>query len=113
MAIQALEQMLENNLVTIEQNRTYQTIERYAPGTIALYSGKPLDPPGFGKDFGVGTGFVYDKLNVDGYDLYFRIRADKPHNGMEQYHLNIETIYDGGKRKPIIDNIHEPFDWKK
>ncbi len=112
MASQTLEQMLEL-VPRIKQERKYQTIDVYTPGTTALYSGKPLDPPGFGKDFGLGTGYVYDKLTVDGHDLYFRIRADAPHRGMNVYHLNIETIYDNGNRKPIIDNIHEPFDWKK
>ena len=114
MSSQALEQIVDNVLVpTIGQDRLYQAIDTYVAGTIALYTGKPLDPSGFGKDFGLGTGFVYDKLTVDGCNLYFRIRADEPHKGMDQHHLNIETIYDGGKRKPIIDNIHKPFDWKK
>ena len=73
--------------------------------------GKPFEPT-FGKNSGLGVGFVYDKMTVDGNDLYFRIRADTPHHGMEMNHLNLETIYDAGDRKPIVDNLHVPFDWK-
>lgn len=66
---------------------------------------------GFGKDFKVGPGYVYDSLNLDGVNLRFRIRTDNDNRIGE--HLNDEIIVDKGTRsKPIIINNHIPFDWK-
>lgn len=67
---------------------------------------------GFGEEFGAKTGYVYDRLNVDGNDLLLRIRPDTPHPGAEYEHLNLETLYIDGKRRPPITNQHEPFNWK-
>ncbi len=44
MPSQALEQMLIS-VPSIGQDKTYQTIDTYTAGTMALYSGKPLDKP--------------------------------------------------------------------
>ena len=45
MSSQSLDQMLENNfLPNIAKDRVYTTIDVYAAGTTALYTGKPLKP---------------------------------------------------------------------
>jgi len=82
------------------------------PGQIGNQGQIEQPKTGYGKDFGVGTGFVYDQIGMDGVKLDFRIRADED-NKIGQ-HLNIETISDtGGRAKSIIDNIHSQFNWKK
>ncbi|MBI2057348.1 hypothetical protein HYT91_03785 [Candidatus Pacearchaeota archaeon] len=66
---------------------------------------------GFGKEFNVKTGYVYDTLNVDGVNLLFMVRADDDNRIGE--HLNDEILIDKGVRsKPIPINNHLPFGWK-
>ncbi len=63
MASQALEQMLENTFApAIGQDRMYQTIDTYAAGTTALYSGKLLDPK-FNPIGSQGSGFQTGSTN--------------------------------------------------
>lgn len=67
---------------------------------------------GFGKNCGLGTGYVYDNFKSGNHELSMKIRADGPHKFYKIPHLNIDTHFHNGQRKPILKNkIHIPFGW--
>ncbi len=100
MPSQALEQMLIS-VPRMGQDKTYQTIDTYAAGTIALYSGKPIKPA---KDFGIGPGIAREMPGAGGLIERFRYDDHKPLGP----HLNYEIVVPGINRKPVIDNHHIP-----
>ncbi len=72
---------------------------------------------GFGKDFGIGTGFVTELDIGDDDSLLQRLRADRGHGPLGP-HLNFELFPNPvrpnseGKILPLT-NDHLPFGWKK
>ena len=64
---------------------------------------------GFGKDFGLNKGYVFDALNLPETNIPIRIRTDKSHQGYEFPHLNLE-FYNGKNTKPW-ENDHIKLDW--
>lgn len=66
---------------------------------------------GFGNNCGLGPGYVYDNFKGGGNEFSLKIRPDKPHKGYNFQHLNNTMHYHQGKRKPILDNNHIPFNW--
>lgn len=68
---------------------------------------------GFGRNCGLGPGYVYGNFKVRKNEFSLKIRPDKPHKGYNFRHLNNTMHYHKGKRKPIINNNHIPFNWSK
>lgn len=88
-------------------------LPKFSAGGAAFDLPKPIGSlSGFGNTFDVGTGYVYDSLKMDGFDLLLRLRADA--DNKIGPHFNDEIIYSKKERsKPILTNNHFPFDWNK
>ncbi len=93
---------------TQQRERVYTIVDLESLSASALYTGD--SGSGFGESFGLGIGYVFDTLNVDGKDIQMRLRADEGHKGYESPHLNLE-YYEKGKIKPFL-NDHLDVDWK-
>lgn len=99
---------------TPERQRVYTVVDLEYLSASALYSGEYVfnsdgslagingfnaslkdsgsSGSGFGKDLGLGLGYVFDTLKIDGCEIQMRLRADKGHKtgGYEEPHLNLE-----------------------
>ncbi len=100
MPSQALEQML-SSVPGMGQNKTYQTIDTYTAGTMALYSGKPLDKP-----------IIYDMPSV-GAQLHLH-KNEKGITGGRLYPYDRSTFkpinaYEGA----MLDHYAKKLDIKK
>ena len=95
----------------LEKKSYFDTLESVLPKS-GISSTPCEKKSGFGEEFGVKKGYVYETLNIDGNKLVFRLRADDDQKIGP--HLNDELIWNkpNTKRNKHIFNFHHKFDWK-